>query len=175
MLTHFIMTGKTDGSLEGSLKETDGSINALFAQDAEQLEDSVLAQQRMEFVQRNRDYLGNGVINEQGRLTDEALFHIAEQRGFDFLKNAKCYMKRRCYLEVLEVAARNSVEHAPWEVLKHAYLFDGQPWEEEVVMAATEKCPPILTKQFADRIKNDELRKKVLVRVEELLKKNSKK
>ena len=151
-----------------------GSLNKFFARDdTEQLDRPDLNERRRVFIQRSRAYLKPAIINKSGPLSNKELWIAVEKRPFDFLGNARCYEDHLFYDQLLEKAARNSVKEgseASWTTLQHAYLLDGQPWAEEVIMAATEKSPPVLTIQFADRIKDKELRKKVLARANELLK-----
>ena len=109
------------------------------------------------------------IINKPGPLSHKELRIVAERRPFDFLGNARCYETHPLYDQLLKQAARNSVKETPWETLKYAYLYDGQPWVEEVITQAADKAPDSAL-QFADRIKDEELRREVLARANELLK-----
>ena len=165
--------------IDGSIERVDGSVNKFITQDTGQLDHPDLDRQRLDFVRRNRTYLRPTIINKSGPLSNKEIWFIIEERPFDFLGNANCYLTHPLYNQFLEKAARNSIKEdsiTHWAILKHAYLFDGQPWAEEVVMAAVEKTSPRVTIQFADRIKDEELRKKVLARAKEIfqLKKSAK-
>ncbi len=118
---------------------------------------------RLDFVRRCRSYLRHSVINSRGPLSNDALRYIAEQRGFDFLAHAPCYEDRSCYDELLEIAAKSSVQLTPWKTLEHAVLFDGYSWEEEVLLKAARQCRSSrILRDFAPRIKNKSIREKVL-------------
>ena len=132
-------------------------------------------EQRLHFVQRCRTFLRGAVINRLGPLSDKALMHIAEQRGFDFLEHANCYQDRQCYESVLKTAAKSSVGLTPWKTLEHAVLFNGKDWEEEVLLQASRRCRGIHTiRNFAPQIKNEAIRKKVLAIADKLEKRAKK-
>ena len=166
--------------IDGSLEKTGEPVNEFITQDTEQLDCPDLDDQRRAFIQRNRVYLKPAItnkelciVNKPGPLSCKDLWVIVEKRPFDFLGNARCYESNPLYDQFLEKAARNSIKEGSithWTILKHAYLFDGQPWSEEVVMAAVEKTSHSLVVQFAERIKDKKLRKKVLARAKKLLK-----
>ncbi len=122
--------------------------------------------QRRSFVQRSRAYI-DGIIKKSGPLSDEEIWIIIEERAFDFLDNAICYTDNPKYEKFLDKAIDKVLNEAPWKIIENAGLFRGKYYEEAVLIKAAERNPK-LAKVFIHRIGNEEIREKVLAKIDEI-------
>lgn len=126
-----------------------------------------LKEQRRLFVQRSRRHI-NEIVNKPGPLSDEEILITIENRAFDFLDNAICYIDNPKYERFLQKAISIVISEHPWKVIENAELISGKHYEEVVLIEAAKRNPGA-AKFYIDRIKNEKIHDRVLAKIYEIL------